>query len=147
MSRGADEQLREIAVELRGAEERLSRLRARLSEDRWSTPPEPGSWSVGECVAHLNLTAAPYLPIPDEGLPQALGADAPRRDRRDPVGWLLGRSVPPPVRFRFRTPSSFVPQGDRPLAELVEAFSRHQHRHLWQANGVAERLLAGDRPS
>lgn len=46
-----------------------SRLRALLDglDDRaFNSKPAPGSWSVGECVVHLNKTHAPYLPVIEE---------------------------------------------------------------------------------
>jgi hypothetical protein len=183
-------QLEEIAAELRAAEDRLRRLAERLPDERWGERPEPGRWSVGECVAHLNLTARAYLPILDRGLAEAsaLGGGAPRRYRRELVGWLLWRTMGPPVRFRTRTAAAFVPEGGLPPAGLRAEFSRlqaeqirrveaaaglpidrvrvtspfaervrydlfsclgllprHQHRHLWQAEEVAARLLAGPR--
>ena len=58
----------------------------------------------------------------DEGLDEALaeartlGAPAPSRYRRDPIGWLLWRTMPPPVRFRMPTIPAMVPHADRPPA-------------------------------
>lgn len=125
-------QLQTIADELRGARERLHALAADLPEHLWNERPDPDRWSAAECVAHLNLTSAAYLPLLHKGLARAraLGEPAPRRYRRDPLGWLLWRSMGPPVRLRTRTAAPFVPGEAHAPAELVEEFDRLQEEQL-----------------
>lgn len=54
-------QLDEIQAELRRAKLEAERLTMRLGEAQlWQKPPD-GGWSVGECLAHLNLVNEPYL--------------------------------------------------------------------------------------
>src|SRR5690606_25861023 len=54
------------------------------------------------------------------------GTPAPRRYRRDFVGWLLWRTMPPPVRMRMKTIPAMVPNAERPAAELLADFDRLQ---------------------
>ncbi|MHB1298728.1 MAG: VOC family protein [Gemmatimonadaceae bacterium] len=93
-------QLVSLTSEFQQAQERLDRLAVRLPHEQWSRRPAPERWSVGECVAHLNLTARAFLPLLDVALEQAraLGGAAPRRYRHDPLGWLLWLSSGPPAR-------------------------------------------------
>jgi hypothetical protein len=187
-------QLVSIAAEFRDAEERLSRLAESVAHELWTVRTDPGSWSVAECVDHLNRTSEAYLPQLRRVIREAGGARTlaalERRFRRDPVGWLLSVTMPPPVRFiRMKTAAPFVPSGHPPPPELVARFRelqeeqvgcleeadglplhrlrivspfdprvrynlyscfvilpRHQHRHLWQAERVAEELSGGHPP-
>ena len=183
-----NQQLQTLVDELVSAQERLRTLAASIPEAWWSKRADPAAWSVGECVAHLNLTAEAYLPLLCRGLDQArnIGREPPRRFRRDPIGWMLWRTAGPPVRHRVRTTAPFVPDGAAPRATTLAAFDRlqaeqlrctreadglplglvritspfdhrvrynlyscltilprHQHRHLWQAERVLERLRRG----
>jgi len=181
-------QLVSLTAEFQQAQDRLDRLAARLPHEQWSRRPAPERWSVGECVAHLNLTARAFLPLLDVALAQAraLGGAAPRRYRHDPLGWLLWLSSGPPARLKSRTPAPFVPSGTESPEALCKAFAqlqaeqvgcvraadglplqkvrivspfdarvryslysaltilaRHQQRHLWQAEQVAQALAEG----
>jgi hypothetical protein len=175
-----------IVEELEQALGRLHALAAAVPEAAWSIRPGPGRWSIGECVAHLNLTSAAYLPAIRAALASAPArpSGAPMtRIRRDPAGWLLWRMLAPPVRFRVRTTAPFIPQAVAPPRTLIAEFerwqrdligcvpeaaarelrdvrlpspfnprvrynvystltivSRHQHRHLWQAEQARDRL-------
>lgn len=178
-------QLQSVTDEFAAARDRLHMLAASMPGEWWAQRADPTRWSVGECVAHLNLTAEAYLPLLRRGIEQAigLGQAAPARFRRDPTGWLLWRMAGPPVRHRVRTTPPFVPSGSEPrditlaqfdrlqaaqmdcvadaeglplaLIRLTSPFDarfryslyscltilpRHQHRHLWQAEQVLERL-------
>jgi hypothetical protein len=107
---------------------RLHRLRDKISIDAWAQRPAPDRWSIAECVAHLNLTSTAYIPLLRAGLDEARrsGHKAPARYRRDPAGWLLWKSMGPPVKHKFTTTAPFVPRGDRPPAELIAEFERLQ---------------------
>jgi hypothetical protein len=187
-------QLVSIAAEFRDAEERLSRLAESLAHELWNVRTDPGRWSVAECVDHLNKTSEAYLPqlrmVIREGGGARTLAQRERRFRRDPVGWLLSVTMPPPVRYiRMKTARPFAPTGLIPPPELVARFRelqqeqvglleaadglplhrlrilspfdarlrynlyscfvilpRHQHRHLWQAERVAEELSCARPP-
>ena len=172
------QQLEEIVAEFESASVRLRELHRKLAPGRWSRRPAPESWSPGECVAHLNLTAIAMLPLIRQGCDEArrLQRRPGARYRRDILGWLLWRSISTPGRFKSKTIPAFVPSGDRPAEEIMSEFdrlqseqiavtheadglpidlvkivspfnarvrynvfsalsilSRHQHRHLWQA--------------
>ena len=184
-------QLRAVVDELEQALARLHALAAAVPEGAWPTRPDPARWSVGECIAHLNLTSAAYLPVIRaalESTPATPSGRTGRRFRRDPMGWLMWRMMGPPVRFRVKTGAPFVPQGFAPARDLIAEFERwqheiiacvheadrrdlqalrirspfdprigynvyaaltilprHQHRHLWQAEQVRDRLTSEGR--
>ena len=116
-------QLAAIAAELRDARARLHRLVADVPGGAWNVRPRPDRWSPAECVEHLNLTTRAFLPPIDAALDgaRALGTPAAGRYRRDPLGWLLWRTMGPPVRFRARTTAAFVPGAPaEPAASLAD---------------------------
>jgi hypothetical protein len=118
-------QLSEIVLGFQGASERLDRLVRELPAELWTLRTDPQRWSVAECVEHLNLTGRVYLPILEDAIDRARP-----RYRRDPVGWLLWKSMPPPVRHRVRTTAPFVPGSGQPPAELVAEFDRLQQEQI-----------------
>lgn len=120
--------LQTVVDELVAAEARLHRLVAGTRAEWWPRRPDPDRWSMAECVTHVNLTSKAYLPLVRSALAEGsrLGRSSSARYRRDPVGWLLWRSMPPPVRVRLKTTAPFVPTADQPLADLVSDFSRLQ---------------------
>jgi hypothetical protein len=134
-------QLQAVQDEFNSAQERLHRL-ARIPEEVWSRRPDPARWSMAECLGHLNLTGEAYLPLLLKALRRGheLGGPAPRRYRRDPVGWILWRLAGPPVRYRTKTVAGFVPSTDQPLQRLLSEFDRLQAAQLncvAQADGLA----------
>ena len=128
------EQLANILRQLVSAETHLRRIARDTPDERWAVRRDPDRWSVAECVAHLNLTGRAYVPLLRAGLDEARTTDtsAPRRYRRDPVGWLVARTTGPllgvgKVRFgRMRTAAAFVPSGDLAREPLVAEFERLQ---------------------
>lgn len=127
-------QLASIVTQLDAASQRLGALAARTPADRWTQRADPNRWSVGECIVHLSLTTAAYLPLIRAGLddPQARTTPATRY-RRDPLGWLLGYLVGrwPRVlrtRLRVKTPAAFVGRGDTPRDDTIAEFADLQAR-------------------
>jgi DinB superfamily len=137
-------QLQVIRDDFDEAKARLHRLAASAAEPLWTRRPDPARWSMAECVAHLNLSADAYLPLLHTALDagRRSGSPAPRRYRRDPVGWLLWRTMAPPVRHRVRTPPPFVPTAAAPLAELIARFDRG-HDALADCVAAADGLPLG----
>jgi hypothetical protein len=134
-------QLEAIRAEFISAQDRLHHLMQSISEIAWNRRPQPGRWSISECVAHLNLTAEAYLPLLHSALESARrgGGRAPKRYRRDPVGWLLWRTAGPPVLYRTRTRARFIPSSTLPLAQVLGEFDRLQAAQIdcvLQADGL-----------
>lgn len=139
-------QLQAVAGEFEQAQRRLERLATRLPDELWPVRAHPERWSVSECVAHLNLTSRAFLPAVGEALREArsLNRPAPRRYHRDPLGWLLWRTVGPPVRLRVKTAAAFVPIDAATPAELRLDFVRLQAEQLEcvrQADGLPLQLV------
>lgn len=134
-------QLDSLAEEFLEALDRLHLLADGIAANRWAYRTDPKRWSVAECVAHLNLSSAAYLPLLERAVAEAraIGGRSPRRHRHNAVGWLLWRTMGPPVRLRTRTIAAFVPTATVPATELVAEFERLQDLQMAQlraANGL-----------
>jgi hypothetical protein len=135
---GGRRQLQAVIDELGTAQTRLHALAGRdtahgpshAREKLWQRRPDPARWSIAECVAHLNLTSVAFVPLLRQALAGPAESAVIKRYRRDPMGWLLWRTVGPPVRLRLKTAAPFIPQATAGAAELVAEFDR------WQAELV-----------
>src|SRR5688572_1558736 len=125
-------QLQTIVDEFESAERRFDALVGAVPADRWPQRSDPDRWSVAECIAHLNLTSAVFLPRLRDGLSRAraLQRPAPAHYRRDPLGWMLWKIMPPPVRMRVKTTPAFVPSAELPRDQIVGEFRRLQAEQI-----------------
>lgn len=134
-------QLQALVDDFRGASERLHRLQSTVPAEKWAQRPSEGSWSVAECVAHLNLTSEAYVGRMREAIARgrSAGGTAPAHFRRDPFGWLVWRAVRPETKAKIRTSAAFVGTSGTPVAQLVADFDRYQDeftRMLREADGL-----------
>lgn len=121
-------QLQALVNEFGSARERLHRLRDTVPADKWAQRPSEGSWSVAECVAHLNLTSEAYVGRMREAITRGrmAGGGVPAHYRRDLLGWLVWRAVRPETKAKIKTTAAFVGTSDTPVAQLVAEFDRYQ---------------------
>jgi hypothetical protein len=141
------DQLVRVIAALEEAQLRLHRLADRLTPDEAVERRDPTRWSVAEGVSHLNITSEAFAPGIRTALDEARALDrgAPRKYRRDPVGWLLSALVGPQKKIgRYRlgsvkTPAAFVPGNIKPFGDIVADYDRLQ-RDLLQAVRRAEGL-------
>ena len=127
-------QLEAIVASFESAGTRLHRLADHLPDARWTSRPGPERWSAAECVEHLNLTSKAYIPLLRRALETAPSApgNAPRRYRRDFLGWLFSALVGPLPRIgnatlgKVKTTPDFVPAATASRAEAAAEFDRLQ---------------------
>jgi hypothetical protein len=134
-------QLQEIVDEFNAAEERLRELSRETPAEFWSRRSDPQRWSVAECVAHLNLTTAAYLPLLRDAIEHGrrMGVSASQRYRRDPLGWVLWKLMAPPVRMKVKTTAPFIPVQMSSREDMVKEFERlqvEQVRSVREAEGL-----------
>ncbi len=125
-------QLQELMEEFDAARQRLRVLVKVAPEKFWLRRPGPERWSMAECLAHVNLTSAAYIPILRDGIARGarMGHGDPAQYHHDFFGWLLWKSNGPPVRFRVKTAASFIPLHDQSLGELFVEFDRYHEEQL-----------------
>jgi len=114
-------------------------LTTSLSDEQFMWRPGPDSWSVAECLDHLNATARVYLPTLDEGISDAIrrGVYGEGPFKYNWLGRLSVRFSDLPLR---REASDEVqPAAGRTRREILSAFHAYQVQYidrLRQANGV-----------
>ncbi len=105
-----DAQVEGYLFQLTSITQDLPGLAGGLARGQFNWRPDPRRWSIGQCVAHLNITLERYLPVLDQAVAtarsqgrRAQGPFVPSLFER----WFIG-SLEPPVRLRFKTPKAFV---------------------------------------
>lgn len=112
-----------------------------LTDQQFVWQPSPETWSVAQCIDHLNATARAYLPSLDEGIADAIrrGLYAEGPFSSNWIGRLFVWTLEPPPRFRARAPASFLPAPARSRAEIMAGFRGYQVQlvdRLRQASGL-----------
>jgi hypothetical protein len=125
-------QLQAVDAELERVSREVRELAAGASEAEFHRAPSPGAWSAADCVSHLTVTNALYLPQFDAAIAGA------RRDGRLGHGpfreswigrWAIANTEPPPKR-RLRAPTRMRPASaatTTPSDQLVREFVDMQH--------------------
>ena len=121
-------QLAELQRQLDAATARATTLVEPLDDATFNRQPRPGSWSVGECLEHLNITSLAFIPRIDSAL---LAGDQSKVGdgtvyRAGFVGGLLAWSLEPPYRMKTKTAAQFVPPSVRDKARVLAEFVRLQ---------------------
>lgn len=140
-------QLAAVVWQFEAAQGRLHELEARTPDDKWVARSRPDRWSVGECIAHLNLTSKAYVPL----LRAAFDSDnrihkPPARYRMDPAGWLtsvLVGELPELWRrvLRVKTRPRFVPAAALNREMVVAEFNTYQHELIMLTHWAEHREL------
>jgi hypothetical protein len=123
--------LASIRDELDATTAHLHTLVDTMDDAVWRTRPGNKRWSVAECIEHLNITSRAYLLLLKNALRdgRARGLTNPSSSNRlDVFGWLLVKSLKPPVkeRRRLKTPEAFVPPSIEPKAKVVGEYEEMQ---------------------
>src|SRR5437899_7619021 len=94
------------------------RLTAGISDGQFNWQPEPGRWSMAQCLVHLNLAAAILLPRVDAGIraARAQGLVGKGPYRRGIIGSLVVRLTEPPPKIKFKAPKPMAPPPAESLA-------------------------------
>ena len=112
-----------------------------MTEVQFHWSPVAAHWSIEQCLVHLVIVGAKYLPIIDETI---ANARADRLLSRGPFRygfierWFV-RSTDPPPGIRLRTPLSARPPDDLPLPFVIANFLTMQddlRKRIRAANGL-----------
>src|SRR6266700_779106 len=132
----------EVEENVQDIRRRAEALVAGLTPEQLTQRPEPDKWSIAECLAHLNVTAATIQPILAKGI---------ERGKRDelfgkgpfnlgPKGSFLVWLAEPPPKVRIRAPKSVAPPvAIADPAKLLPEFMRVQDewiRLMKEAEGL-----------
>jgi hypothetical protein len=124
-----------------------------LTPKQLTQRPELGKWSIAECLAHLNLTAATVQPLIVKGIERGkkekLFGKGPFR--LGAKGRFLVWLAEPPPKVRMPAPKSVAPSFIADPAKLLPDFMRAQdewERLMKEAEGLNQaRIKMGSRLS
>jgi hypothetical protein len=126
-------------------------LLAGLDDPAFNWRRMPGTWSMAECLDHLNLTGRKYLRALDRAIEAGrakglLGAGPFRYGLLE--SWTV-RAMDAPPMFRIKAPKAFVPAPEAPLAESLASFLALQdefQKSLGRADGLDLRRVKARSP-
>src|SRR5215470_11216736 len=98
MARNSARTLEDLELQFQQISERATALATSLDTVTLARRPKPESWSVAECLTHLNLSVDAYFPLWKHELSRAQKqvARAKPTYRLDFWGWLLFWTLEPP---------------------------------------------------
>ena len=118
-----------VSRDIADSRRRAQALIDAVSADQLTRRPHPGKWSIAECLAHLNMTAATVQKL------MALGIEQAKQEKRfgsgpcsiGPKGRLMVWIAEPPPKFRISAPKNVRPPAaiDDPL-QVLPAFMKAQ---------------------
>ena len=116
----------ELAAAFDAADADARRLVVSLDEQRGTWRPEPGAWSVAECLDHLATGKRVYLAALRPAAERALVEGRMRRRPARPGvlgGWFVWTFEPSAARlFTLKAPGKIRPRPSPPLADASSAF-------------------------
>lgn len=135
-------ELEEYRRQLEAVKEDVRDLLEGLTDAQFNWRSAPGRWSIGECIAHLNLTGQVYLQAIDGGIrrgrAEGLLSRGPYRH-----GWFgrffISRTEPPVKSIKIKAPKIVAPVAEHLIAVVAPAFMSLQeqlHRRLREADGL-----------
>ncbi|AII52765.1 DinB family protein [Hymenobacter sp. APR13] len=115
-----------------------------LTDDQLNRRPSPDTWSVGQCLEHLNIIGGFYLPTITRKLKQAQerGSTPAESVKHGYIGQKMTAALKaPPAEKAMKTPQQYAPSGSRLPRTVVEVFGR-QLEELLQLLEQARRVNA-----
>lgn len=134
-------QLADLDRQFEAATAQALQLVEGLKESQFNWRPAPHSWSIAECLLHLNMVGHRCVPLLEESLATAR--------RRGLVGqgpfrygwlgnWIIARTEPP-SKHKYKAPRAFTPSCGQPVTAVLPAFRSLQERlalQLEEASGL-----------
>jgi hypothetical protein len=122
------EDIQEVLIALDDNDRQAEAVARGLDDERFNWRPDGRSWSVAQCLDHLNVANRAYLGPMRAALERARQKGAMRRGAIQPgfVGrWFVATLEPPPKR-RLPAPKKIVPAARKGRDEVMEEWRRVQ---------------------
>jgi hypothetical protein len=126
-------QLQSYADAFRQSQSEVLRLTHSLTDDQFNWKPDDTAWSIGECIAHLNLVAEAYLPR----LEAAASRNKPTAEGSFTYGFIARKMIdamepsgPAIPTSRSLDPSKGGSRSELDKTRTLEAFSEYTERYI-----------------
>ena len=135
-----DAQLTDVADQLESNSLRVVELFRDLYPHQLNLRPETHSWSIAECVVHLNLFSETFIPVMKEVSSKARSEGCHRNGalRMDVTGRLLKFVLEPPTKWHSVTTSKFEPLLVEPIEQVAPNFLELQKQLTELVEEVAD---------
>ena len=117
----------QLAAAVQSARDVVAQRLRPLTEDQLNRRPSPGTWSVGQCLEHLNIVGGHHLPVITRKLKKAVEQGSRPADtvKSGFFGRRLTESMRTPVsEKKLKTPQRYAPSGSRLPRTVIEVFGR-----------------------
>jgi len=119
-------EIERLLYQLQVVREDAEGVLAGLADNQFNWAPPDGRWSVAQCLDHLNVTNAQFLPalrsVIEKGMAEKRLHDGPYAYGF--VSRYLYRMMGPPPKRKFKAPKKFQPAPRRSLPEALAEWSR-----------------------
>jgi len=137
-------QIAELQDQFAAIKAEAPELVERLSEAQFNWHPSEKSWSIAECLQHLNIVGERYACVLEEVLENP---EVRSRTGSGPfeLGWLgkwMVQTAEPPPKHRFQAPRSYRPAHGQPFTAVMPTFL-HLQDQLSLLAGRANELDLG----
>ncbi len=119
----------------------------RLTPEKLTQRPRSGSWSIAECIGHLNIISDDYHPLIAAAIEKARRGNLVGKGPFDPgfMGRFMFKSMEPPVKRKFKAVKGTAnPKVIRDANELIAAFTARQkelQRLIEDAEGLDQQKI------
>ncbi|HEV3038222.1 MAG TPA: DinB family protein [Candidatus Angelobacter sp.] len=112
-----------VGHDLADIRRRTEQLVDGLSPEQLTRRPDPGKWSIAECLIHLNLTAAAIQKLIDSAIQQGRTNNivGPGPFKAGALGGLFIWIAEPPPKFKIKAPAKILPPANIGDPSLVIA--------------------------
>ena len=125
--------LETVAAETQKNNEEAKRLVAGLTEEQLNWKPDPGRWSISQCLDHLTVSSAGF----DSFFPEAIArgrakwpTDTPADYRPSLIGGWLARQLLPESTRKLKAPKVFRPSEHSAIHGALQKYLDQQEVFL-----------------
>jgi DinB superfamily len=135
--------LADLQYQLEQASRRVHAICESVDDHAFGRRPRPESWSIAECIDHLNLTTKSFLPLIDGALASGTKrkVTGSHQYHKDLTGWLLCWFLEPPFRVKVKTSPPFEPVRTADKLSLLDEFDMRQDELARRIHQSIERDL------
>ncbi|MGH2575965.1 MAG: DinB family protein [Ignavibacteria bacterium] len=124
--------LQELSVQFSNIKAQADNLLRGLTPEQFNKRPSENSWSVSECLEHLNITGKDYTKVIDseinKGLEQNIRSDD--EPKFSFIGKMFIKAIEPPVKMKFKTTGQWMPAPNLNIDKIKSDFISLQDRFL-----------------